>query len=1111
MKNTSLWLRGICIVWILLVAMSFHQAFGQTTYDIPILPKYQVLGVVYAPPGSASSVTYGSSEAVGSSNSIIKNSSDSNTVTASASVKAGFGLWSTTITTTTSDGWTSTLNTDNTITVQTTQGNSITTLGPISSALGVNHDNDVIYILLNPVLIDTVSVTDDGSGPKYTTMLNQTLINSCNLNNTSFVPTLYQTYSGCDPNQFPYPDIIGIPVWCLKNPYYPGQGCAQWLPYISRSWDHSYRGTASLNQHNAYPMDPTNTSGLTLQDLADILKADPFVLTDGQPDSANSCHSVYGPNLDPNASEVIPSTPQFNGAVTSVFVADGGSYASAPAVTFSAPGTTGGVTAQGSAVMVGSMVGAVLITNPGKGYQAAPTVSFDGITTNAIAVAYIPDQPTTCGTPGGGFNRFQPYGTIEYPVPGPNGLPSTYSSTFTQTNGSSTSISTSDTHTVGVGVDVTESLGLAIPDPGTPASLSFGGSLSAGYNHSSSMTSAQTSVNNRSTMNSAAYTITGPQLSDNYTGPATYNVYVDNIYGTYAFYSDLEPTVTLGSIGIAPTSSPGSPLPVLDGSSGGGTSARLSITLTNNSIYPLTMVGPAVTFNDPGFQIAQDGSDHCSNQYLLPHGQTSGAQTFTCTLNVVFTPVGLDAWNPVLNPSGMVNATVIAAGTENASSYQNILVTSHVPIFGLDTDTQGSTLIADGNPVTPDNPIPNIFRFSTSGGGALTQHFNFRNYYGAGVTINSFALGDSTDFSVVSDPAVTNPCTIGVPFAGSSAGNTCVVTLQFKPTSASITNDVGTFNSTFKVLGTVNTAGVISPPVVTLAMAGAVGFAIQPLSVSPAEVWVDLPLCIEGHCGSETTATVTATNNTNENMTVFTVLAAQTVLAPGGSQQFQIRPTGSGSHDTYLRITGETTPIGSSTVDNTYYATVTVHVIDPNNLDVVTFAPDASTQSQTVYAGQTAYYGLQIAPPSGGSYSGVVTFTATGLPVGAVASFSPATLAANAGAQTVLFSVQTPAAQADLIKPSLPGRMLTPILLSFLLMPLAVLKRQRARSSKLVRLLSLALIIAVSMASLIGVTGCSSTQSSSVTKTVTPQNYTIKITATMGKVAQSTTVNLTVN
>jgi hypothetical protein len=33
-----------------------------------------------------------------------------------------------------------------------------------------------------------------------------------------------------------------------------------------------------------------------------------------------------------------------------------------------------------------------------------------------------------------------------------------------------------------------------------------------------------------------SYSVTGPQSSDNYTGPVSFQVYRDNIYGSFMFY-----------------------------------------------------------------------------------------------------------------------------------------------------------------------------------------------------------------------------------------------------------------------------------------------------------------------------------------------------------------------------------------------------------------------------------------------------------------------------------------------------------------------------------------------------------------------------------------------
>ena len=93
------------------------------------------------------------------------------------------------------------------------------------------------------------------------------------------------------------------------------------------------------------------------------------------------------PNLGTNGNPVNYSTS----SVQYCTVQAGGSYSvTAPSVTFSAPGT-GGVRAQGVAVMssgplgTGSVVG-ILITNPGYGYATAPTITFGSGTAAATAV-----------------------------------------------------------------------------------------------------------------------------------------------------------------------------------------------------------------------------------------------------------------------------------------------------------------------------------------------------------------------------------------------------------------------------------------------------------------------------------------------------------------------------------------------------------------------------------------------------------------------------------------------------------------------------------------------------------------------------------------------------
>ena len=294
---------------------AYAQSSAGTGAIYPVFPKYQVMSVVYAPPGSASSVTYSTSTGVGSTNTQTSFTSSSSTDTTGFTVGVGLFGWGGSITQSWTDGWTTGAGTSASVQVSTTSGNSVATMGPISSALGVNHDNDVIYIWLNPL---EVYKQDTTPGDLHWTFLAS---NGCDASDTGDPLTFYQNIYGCDPNQFPFPDIVGIPVWCLKNPYFPAQSCAQWLPYTSRSWD------KTLWPNDPVTLLPTGP-GLTLADYADILSADPFVTQTIVPPSAgicqqppsgiatplspyclplnSQCHPTYGVNLTPTTLKPSP-------------------------------------------------------------------------------------------------------------------------------------------------------------------------------------------------------------------------------------------------------------------------------------------------------------------------------------------------------------------------------------------------------------------------------------------------------------------------------------------------------------------------------------------------------------------------------------------------------------------------------------------------------------------------------------------------------------------------------------------------------------------------------------------------------------------------------------
>src|SRR5882724_3545269 len=124
-----------------------NAAVGQQ--QLPLFPKYQVLGVIYAPPGNTSSVSYMNSTQIGSSHSIVSDSSTTTTQTQSST--SGFNLFGLgySNTQTTSDSWISAYENTKSQSLQTTTSNGIAVSGPFSG-LGVLHDADLIVLWLNP-------------------------------------------------------------------------------------------------------------------------------------------------------------------------------------------------------------------------------------------------------------------------------------------------------------------------------------------------------------------------------------------------------------------------------------------------------------------------------------------------------------------------------------------------------------------------------------------------------------------------------------------------------------------------------------------------------------------------------------------------------------------------------------------------------------------------------------------------------------------------------------------------------------------------------------------------------------------------------------------------
>jgi CSLREA domain-containing protein len=160
----------------------------------------------------------------------------------------------------------------------------------------------------------------------------------------------------------------------------------------------------------------------------------------------------------------------------------------------------------------------------------------------------------------------------------------------------------------------------------------------------------------------------------------------------------------------------------------------------------------------------------------------------------------------------------------------------------------------------------------------------------------------------------------------------------------------------------------------------------------------------------------------------------------------------------------------------------------------------------TVVPGQSVSFQVKVTPDYG-SYAGTVNFAMSGLPVGATVTFSPASIPANGGPQTVTVTIQIAPATAMLHREnprSAPGRKLAPFALAFLLLfGVGGLRKSGRKLRGLLCVLALAGGALLAM----GTSGCAGHPGFFAQS---PQNYTVTVTATSANLQHSATINLNV-
>ncbi len=568
-------------------------------------------------------------------------------------------------------------------------------------------------------------------------------------------------------------------------------------------------------------------------------------------------------------------------------------------------------------------------------------------------------------------------------------------------------------------------------------------------------------------------------------------------------------TVTLGNLNQTYT---GSPLSATASTS----PAALAVALTyNGSAAPPTAAGTytvVATVTNSGYTGSTTGTLTIAKAtpvvtWATPAGIPSGTALSATQLNATASVPGTFIYSPAsgaVPPAGTDTLSVTFTPTDTvdymtAAATVSLAVGQATPTITWATPTAityGTALST--TQLNATSSVAGAFAYSPAAGtvltaGAYTLTATFSptdtaNYSGAtksvGITVNPALLSLSAN-NATRIYGTANPT-----FAGTvSAGQNGDVFTETFATSATTLSNVGTYSIVPSVTGT-NLSSYSQNPVngiLTITQAGST----TSFSVSSSSIASGQSVTLTAQVVSATTGTPTGSVQFYDGTTLL-----NTATLTGGTASYATASlTPGASHVLTAVYPGDANFTGSNGPSSQT-------VVVSGTLD---FSITPITSSNNVVPGNAATYSLQITPASG-SYPSSVNFTAAGLPPGATATFSPASIPANGGAQTVTVSIQTASATAWLQLRN-KGRTFSPIAFGLLLLPFAGVRRLRRSSWQWKRFAYLALLLTAGTIFSAALTGCGSGNGFFGEA---PKTYAVALTATSGTVQHSTTVTLNV-
>jgi hypothetical protein len=390
----------------------------------------------------------------------------------------------------------------------------------------------------------------------------------------------------------------------------------------------------------------------------------------------------------------------------------------------------------------------------------------------------------------------------------------------------------------------------------------------------------------------------------------------------------------------------------------------------------------------------------------------------------------------------------------------------------------------------------------------------------------SFLSSNSAAVSVtVSSQATTTTTSLNASPNVVATGQTLTLTAAVQGTGSTVPAGAVSFMSGSTPLGTapVNPSGVATLTITTLAVgtytltAQYSGNAIF-LSSNSAAVSVT----VSGQDGM-TTTNLTASPNpviAGQTLTLTAAVEGTGSTVPGGTVNFMNGSVLLGTAT--LNSSGVATLTTASLAAETYSlsaqysgdanflsststaVSVTVNTQATTNDQSYSLNTTGGAPSQTVEPGKSALYTFSVNPAPGTTLP-AITFTASGLPAGSTATFSPQTIAAGSGATNVTLSIQVPGVSAMLERERKLHAGLSALAFCILLLPFGARFR---RSGRRMLQLSGVVLLMVGAALLVGLAGCTAPPGQFSSQNA--QTYTVTVTTTSASQSQTANVTLIV-